>query len=151
VFGRAVLVIQQLGFAHHCSKGVFVRLAYTRITCISYTMRLYVYMRIISKLLFSKGTIESQLSASESACLREKKLSATMRVTVGLVGDKLSLWHVSCHFESPRSGLQAIFVLRYLNYIIFILIYSVRVHMLFIRVQFSYLYSYAQPYVFALS
>jgi hypothetical protein len=52
---------------------------------------LYVYTRIVSKLLFSKSTIESQLSASESSYLRDKKLSATMRVILGLVGDKLSL------------------------------------------------------------
>jgi hypothetical protein len=44
-----------------------------------------------------------------------------MRVTVRLVGDKLFRWHVSCHFESPWSRLRAIFVLRLLNYIIFIL------------------------------
>jgi hypothetical protein len=85
-------------------------------------------------MLFSKSTIESQLSASESSYLREKKLSARMRVTVGLVDDKLSLWHVSCHLESPWSGLRAIFVLHPLNYIIFILIYSIRVYILFIRV-----------------
>jgi hypothetical protein len=57
-----------------------------------------------------------------------------MRVTVGLVGDKLSLWHVICLFDPPWSGLQVICVLRPLNYIIFILIYSIRVYILFIRV-----------------
>jgi hypothetical protein len=55
----------------------------------------------IGAMLFSKGTIESQLSTSESSYLREKKLSTTMRVKVGLVGDELSL-------ESPWSGLRAI-------------------------------------------
>jgi hypothetical protein len=44
----------------------------------------------IGAMLFSKGTIETQLStseSSESSYLREKKLSATMRVTVGLLGE----------------------------------------------------------------
>jgi hypothetical protein len=64
----------------------------------------------VGAMLFSKGTIESQLSTSESSYLREKKLSATMRVTAGLVGDKLSLWHVTCQFEPPCSGLRAVFL-----------------------------------------
>jgi hypothetical protein len=62
----------------------------------------------IGAMLFSKGNIEGQLSTSESSYLRENKLSATMRVTVGLAGEKLSLWHVACQFESPWSGLRAL-------------------------------------------
>jgi hypothetical protein len=64
----------------------------------------------------------------------KRNFPATMRVRVGLVGDKLSLWRVSCHFESPWSELRNVFVLRPLKYIIFILLYSIRVNILFIRV-----------------
>jgi hypothetical protein len=67
----------------------------------------------------------------------KRNFSATMRVTVGLVGDKLSLWHVTCQFEPPWSGLRAIVSIPHLlNYITLILLYAIRVYILFIRYNF---------------